>query len=155
MLLSDELEGTIKRAYERARTSRHEFVSAEHLLFALTYDTVGREVLSGCGVEIEKLRAELDTFLDETMPSFPEDVGAETGEVPDPPDPQPTIGMQAVLQLAAMHVQSAGKEHMDAGNVLAAMFRARESHAVAGNHAVARIDCPHRDFRPVGCRVVE
>ncbi len=130
MLLSDELEGTIKRAYERARTSRHEFVSAEHLLFALTYDSVGREVLAGCGVEIETLRTELDTFLDETMPSFPEDVGAEAGEVPDPPEPQPTIGMQAVLQLAAMHVQSAGKEHMDAGNVLAAMFRDRESHAV-------------------------
>jgi ATP-dependent Clp protease ATP-binding subunit ClpA len=127
MLISDELEGTIKRAYDRARASRHEFVSSEHLLFALTYDPEASDVLVSCGVEIDAFRAELDKFLDENIPCYPEDVGTEAGE---PPEPQPTMGMQFVLQLAATHVQSAGKDQMDGGNVLAAMFKDQESHAV-------------------------
>jgi ATP-dependent Clp protease ATP-binding subunit ClpA len=127
MLISDELEGTIKRAYDRARASRHEFVSSEHLLFALTYDSEASEVLVNCGVEIGSFRAELDKFLEENIPCYPEDIGTEAGE---PPEPQPTMGMQFVLQLAATHVQSAGKEQMNGGNVLAAMFKDQESHAV-------------------------
>ena len=127
MLLSDELENTLKRAYERAKTSRHEFVSPEHLLYALTYDQVASDVLLNCGADVDELREEVDRFLDENMPCYPSEVGTESGE---PPEPQYTLGMQFVLQLAASHVQSAGKQQMDGGNVLAAIFRDSESNAV-------------------------
>jgi len=150
VLISDELEGTLKRAYERAKSSRHEFISPEHLLYALTYDSVASEVLVNCGVEVELLREEVDDFLEKSMPSYPEDLAleadtddTEVGETieedpeevidtagAEPPEPQYTLGTQFILQLAASHVQSAGKEQMDGGNVLAAMFRDQESHAV-------------------------
>ena len=127
MLISDELERTLKRANDRAKTSRHEFVSPEHLLYALTFDDVASDVLYNCGADVEGLRDEVDAFLDTNMPSFPATIGSDAGE---PPEPQYTLGTQFILQLAASHVQSAGKNQMDGGSVLAALFRDRDSHAV-------------------------
>jgi ATP-dependent Clp protease ATP-binding subunit ClpA len=139
VLISDELERTLRRAFERAKASRHEFVSPEHLLHALTYDAVASEVLVHCGADVDELRRELDAFLEESMPVFPAPAGEPSD---DAPDPQYTVGTQFILQLAASHVQSAGKKQMDGGNVLVALFRDQESHAVylLAKQEITRID---------------
>ncbi|MFN2375381.1 MAG: ATP-dependent Clp protease ATP-binding subunit ClpA [Candidatus Binatia bacterium] len=126
MLISEELENTLQRAVDRAKASRHEFVAPEHLLFALTTDRVASDILIHCGADLDDLRSAVDTFLEDTMPSFPPHVAAPDGGTPDP---SYTLGCQLVLQLAASHVQSSGKEQIDGGNVLAALFRDDESHA--------------------------
>ena len=126
MLISEELENTLQRAVDRAKASRHEFVAPEHLLFALTTDEVAAEILYHCGADLDGLRSAIDAFLDNNMPAFPENVAGPDGE---PPDPSYTLGCQLVLQLAASHVQSSGKEQIDGGNVLAALFRDEASHA--------------------------
>ncbi len=141
MLISDELERTLKRAFERAKSSRHEFIAPEHLLYALTYDEVASSILYHCGADVEELRKQVDEFLEENMPAFPVTSGRE-GADEGVHDPQYTLGAQFVLQLAATNVQSAGKSEMDGGNVLAAMFRDKDSHAVflLGRHGVSRLD---------------
>ncbi|HXC49786.1 MAG TPA: ATP-dependent Clp protease ATP-binding subunit ClpA [Candidatus Limnocylindrales bacterium] len=126
MLISEELENTLQRAVDRAKASRHEFVAPEHLLFALTSDKVAADILFHCGADLVALRTAVDAFLENTMPSFPSHVAAPDGSTPDP---SYTLGCQLVLQLAASHVQSSGKEQIDGGNVLAALFRDEESHA--------------------------
>ncbi|MBE8432683.1 Clp protease, partial [Leptospira interrogans serovar Pomona] len=45
MILTEEMERTLKKAWEEAKRRRNEFITLEHILFALTYDTVGKEVL--------------------------------------------------------------------------------------------------------------
>src|SRR5260370_10513706 len=45
-------------------------------------------------------------------------------------DAKPTASFQRVLQRAAIHVQSSGREEVTGANVLVAMFAERESHAV-------------------------
>ncbi|HET9991225.1 MAG TPA: ATP-dependent Clp protease ATP-binding subunit ClpA, partial [Kofleriaceae bacterium] len=60
-------------------------------------------------------------FLDEQVDELPE--GEESG-------PDQTLAFQRVLQRAAMHVQAAGRQQMTTGNVIASMFRERDSHAV-------------------------
>jgi ATP-dependent Clp protease ATP-binding subunit ClpA len=139
MLISDELERTLKRAFDRAKASRHEFISPEHLLYALTYDAVAANILAHCGCDVEGLRRELDEFLEENMPAYPVTAGGDDAEGLDP---QYTLGAQFVLQLAATNVQSAGKSEMDGGNVLAALFRDKDSHAVylLGRQGVTRLD---------------
>jgi len=126
MLISEELENTLQRAVDRAKASRHEFVAPEHLLFALTSDKVAADILLHCGADVEELRTAVDAFLENTMPAFPPHLAAPDGSAPDP---SYTLGCQLVLQLAASHVQSSGKEQIDGGNVLAALFRDEESHA--------------------------
>lgn len=119
MLITEELEKTLKRAIDRAKDSHHEFVTLEHLLFALTFDGVASGILTDCGADLDELRRDLIQFFKKNIPT-----------VKGAGEPQYTEGFQFVLQLAAAHVQSAGKNQIDGGSVLAALFREKESHAV-------------------------
>jgi ATP-dependent Clp protease ATP-binding subunit ClpA len=121
MIISEELDKTLNRSYREARNRRHEFITLEHILLALTEDAHALGILIGCGVDVEDLKRSLEKFMDENIPPIK---GKEI------PDPQYSLGSQLTLQLAAMHVQSAGKEELDSSSVLVALFREKESHAV-------------------------
>jgi ATP-dependent Clp protease ATP-binding subunit ClpA len=121
-MLSRELEVTLNLAFKDARANRHELMSVEHLLLALLDNEAAVNVLKACNAQLEKLRQELSTFIDETTPIIPEDQeGRET---------QPTLGFQRVLQRAVFHVQSSGKKEVSGGHVMVAIFAESESHAV-------------------------
>lgn len=121
-MLSRELEVTLNLAFKDARKKRHELMSVEHLLLALLDNTSAVSVLNACGADIEKLRTELEEFLEATTPLIPQnEKDRET---------QPTLGFQRVLQRAVFHVQSSGKNEVDGANVLVAIFSEQESHAV-------------------------
>jgi len=121
-MLSKELELTLNLAFKVARDKRHEFMTVEHLLLALLDNTSAACVLQACGADLETLRGELATFINETTPLIP------TGEKHR--ETQPTLGFQRVLQRAVFHVQSAGKDEVSGSNVLAAIFSEQESQAV-------------------------
>ena len=120
-MISRDLEQTLHKALELATERRHEYATLEHLLLALIDDADALAVLKACGVEVDHLKDELTTFLDEDL-----DVLVSAKEI----DPKPTAGFQRVIQRAAIHVQSAGRESVTGANVLVAMFAERESHAV-------------------------
>src|SRR3954468_17133938 len=124
MTISKELESTIQLAFDEARRRRHEFVTLEHVLFALTKDPVAVKILKAAGADLKKLQKDLEQFFEENMPELPE--GPE-GSVREP---QQTAAFWRALQRAAMHVQSSGKEFIDGGNLLVAFYRERDSHAV-------------------------
>ncbi len=120
-LIAKALRASFHNAQEEAQRMRHEYLTLEHLLLALTRDARTREVLKGCGANIKRLQERLESFLEETVERLPEGVEA---------DPQPTIGVERVLQNAAIHAISAEQKHFDGGDVLVAMFREQESHAL-------------------------
>jgi ATP-dependent Clp protease ATP-binding subunit ClpA len=120
-MLSPELQATLQRAVDDVRGRRHEYLTLEHLLLAILDDPSGADIVGKCGGDTDKLRGELERFLDEQVEVLPDD--AEAG-------PDQTLAFQRVLQRAAMHVQAAGRSQMTTGNVLASMFRERDSHAV-------------------------
>ena len=120
-MLSRNLEQTLHRALSFASERRHEYATLEHLLLGLADDTDAATVLRACGVDLDKLRQELGEFLDKDLPGLATD---------RPGDPKPTAGFQRVVQRAAIHVQSSGREEVTGANVLVALFSERESHAV-------------------------
>ncbi|HSX20069.1 MAG TPA: Clp protease N-terminal domain-containing protein, partial [Gammaproteobacteria bacterium] len=121
-MLSKELELTLNLAFKEARDKRHEFMTVEHLLLALLDNSSAASVLQACGADLEHLRNELSTFVDETTPLIP---------ISEPHrETQPTLGFQRVLQRAVFHVQSAGKEEVTGANVLAAIFSEQDSQSV-------------------------
>jgi len=119
-MLSKELEFTLNLAFKEAREKRHEFMTVEHLLLALLDNPTAAEVLRACGADIEQLRRELTSFLEETTPLLGPHDTRET---------QPTLGFQRVLQRAVFHVQSSGKKEVSGANVLVAIFSEQESQA--------------------------
>src|ERR671917_397088 len=120
-MLSRNLEQTLHRALGLANERRHEYATLEHLLLALTEDGDATNVLRACGVDVEKLKRDLTEFLDKDLAGL---VTERAG------DPKPTAGFQRVVQRAAIHVQSSGRDEVTGANVLVALFSERESHAV-------------------------
>ena len=120
-MLSRNLEQTLHRALSLASERRHEYATLEHLLLGLVEDTDAATVLKACGVDLDKLRNDLTEFLDKDLAGLATD---------RPGDPKPTAGFQRVVQRAAIHVQSSGRDEVTGANVLVALFSERESHAV-------------------------
>src|SRR6266850_1826073 len=111
-MLSPKLEQTLHRALAHANERRHEYATLEHLLLALTEDQDAIAVFRAC---------DLGEYIDNQLSNL---VGSATS------DAKPTAGFQRVLQRAAIHVQSSGREEVTGANVLVALFSERESHAV-------------------------
>jgi ATP-dependent Clp protease ATP-binding subunit ClpA len=133
-MLSKDLEATLNLAFKEARQKRHEFMTVEHLLLALLDNDAAVEVLKAVGANVDKLRSDLQEFIDSTTPLIPEhDTERET---------QPTLGFQRVLQRAVFHVQSSGRKEVTGANVVVAIFSEQESQAVylLKQQNVARID---------------
>ena len=120
-MLSRNLEQTLHRALSLASERRHEYATLEHLLLGLADDSDAATVLRACGVDLDKLRQDLGEFLDKDLSGLATDRAG---------DPKPTAGFQRVVQRAAIHVQSSGRDEVTGANVLVALFSERESHAV-------------------------
>ncbi|WP_297493713.1 ATP-dependent Clp protease ATP-binding subunit ClpA [Acidocella sp.] len=120
-MLSRNLEQTLHRALQLAADRKHEYATLEHLLLGLVDDADALTVLRACGVDIEKIKKDLTEFLDKDLAGLATDRAG---------DPKPTAGFQRVVQRAAIHVQSSGRDEVSGANVLVALFSERESHAV-------------------------
>ena len=132
-MLSNELETCINKAYHQARAGRHEFLTVEHLLLAITESSKVREILRACGADPERLAGELTAHIDSSTPRLRKG---------DEREVQPTLGFQRVLQRALFHVQSSGRKEVGVANVLVAIFGEKQSHAVflLGKEGVSRLD---------------
>jgi ATP-dependent Clp protease ATP-binding subunit ClpA len=120
-MLSRNLEKTLHRALAYANERRHEYATLEHLLLALIEDQDAMAVLRACSVDLEKLRRDVTHYVDNELGNL------VSNHVEDA---KPTASFQRVLQRAAIHVQSSGREEVTGANVLVAMFAERESNAV-------------------------
>lgn len=120
-MLSRNLEQTLHRALAHANERHHEYATLEHLLLALVDDSEAVAVLRACSVDVEKLRRDVIDYIDNELANL---------ITPRRDDAKPTAGFQRVLQRAAIHVQSSGREEVTGANVLVALFSERESHAV-------------------------
>lgn len=114
------LEKALHQAMNLARERNHEFATLEHLLLALTDDRETIAVLTGCDVDIDALKSDLEDFINEELDSLVMTNGQ---------DARPTAAFQRVIQRAVIHVQSSGREEVTGANVLVAIFAERESHA--------------------------
>lgn len=119
-MISHELEVSLNLAVSEAARRGHEYVTVEHVLYALLFDTSAAEAIKACGGSIETARGDLEVFFtDHLQPNI-----LKAGQIP-----QPTVGFQRVIQRAAQHVRSSGKDKILAANVLVAMYSEKDSFA--------------------------
>ncbi|QFU23123.1 ATP-dependent Clp protease ATP-binding subunit ClpA [Shewanella eurypsychrophilus] len=133
-MLNKDLEVTLNLAFQQARDARHEYMTVEHLLLALIDNPAAQEALLACGSNLNKLREEVASFIQQTTPII--------ADPEDERETQPTLGFQRVLQRAVFHVQSSGRNEVTGANVLVAIFSEQESQAVylLRNAEVTRLD---------------
>ncbi|MBN2231281.1 MAG: ATP-dependent Clp protease ATP-binding subunit ClpA [Deltaproteobacteria bacterium] len=119
-MISKELEFTILAAFREAQTRAHEYLCVEHLLFALLQHDSGSSIIRSCGGNPEVLKRQLENFFATRIPSVP--LGSRQ-------PPIETLSFQRLIQRTIMHVQAADKKEAEIGDLLAAIFEEKDSHA--------------------------
>ena len=132
-MFSASLELILNVAYREAASRRHTHLTLEHLLYALAHEPEGERILGACGADLPALRRTLDEFLG-TLETF--------GRADRSREPAQTLAFRRVLQTAVLHVQSAGKDEVRSGDVLAAIVKQPKAYAaeVLEAQGVTRLD---------------
>jgi ATP-dependent Clp protease ATP-binding subunit ClpA len=119
-VFSPALEIVLTVAYREATSRRHTHLTLEHLLYALAHDPEGERILGACGADLPQLRKDLDKYLNDQIEQFSRGQHRE---------PEQTLAFRRVLQTAVLHVQSAGRQEVHSGDVLAATLQQNRSYA--------------------------
>ncbi len=132
-MFSAALEIILTIAYREATSRRHTHLTLEHLLYALAHDPDGERILAACGADLPRLRQDLDAFLERSVEQYPRGRQRE---------PEQTLAFRRALQTAVLHVQSAGRQEVQAGDVLAAMLQQPKSYAaqLLESQGITRLD---------------
>ncbi len=116
--IPESLRQCLVDALEMTRQRRHEYITLEHLLLALTHEKRAADILRACGADLKKLRGDLGRYLEQTLEPLPE-----------PVEPEQTVSLRRVLSQAMWHAQAAEQEVIESGDILAALFEEPESQA--------------------------
>ena len=132
-MFTPALERILVIAAQGAQDRRHAHLTTEHVLLAIAHDPVGRRILHGSGVDVDQLIKGLTVYVEEQIDRVPD--GSRKA-------PQQTIGFRRLLQSAVLHVQSAGKNEADVGDVLAALMQQPKSFAAEAlaSQGITRLD---------------
>jgi ATP-dependent Clp protease ATP-binding subunit ClpA len=150
-MFSPTLEVILTIAHREAGSRRHTHLTLEHLLYALAHDAEGEQILTAVGADLRQLRIDLDAYLSKSLEQFSRGRNRE---------PEQTLAFRRVLQTAVLHVQSAGRDEVRAGDVLAAMLQEQKSYAAQLlaaqgitrldvlnyiSHGIGKVPLPHDD----------
>ena len=120
-MIARQLQKSFEFALNEAMKRRHEYVTLEHLLYALLHDRDVIEVINACGGDVPLLQKQLDDFMNRTLEQLADDAEVQ---------PVLTAMLQRVVQYAQLHAQSSGQKEVDTGQMLAAIYQAERSQAV-------------------------
>jgi ATP-dependent Clp protease ATP-binding subunit ClpA len=120
-MLSKDLEKIFALAVREVRSRHHEFLTLEHALYAYILDQKGKTLLQECGVNVSRLKNQLERYFIENLEVYPSSQSREVIQ---------TLSVQRVLQRAIMHVRSAEKQKVELGDFLASVMEEEDSYAV-------------------------
>jgi len=132
MRVNPDVEIACSLAAQEARRRQHDLMTVEHLFYALLHDRKTVRILAKVGVDVERLKRQLDLVLKDEVP---ETQGPSAS-------PRPSRGFRRVLERAALHVESCGKNELLAEDLLVAIFSEVDSPSVAllDSEKVSRLD---------------
>lgn len=120
-MLTRELEETLSFAVDQAVKYKHEYVTLEHLLYALIRDNAAVDVLKHCAADIQAIGDSLLEYFRDVLEKMPDDAKQM---------PELTATFQSTIQYAVLQAEGSGQGAVDGGNILAALYQAEQSYAV-------------------------
>ena len=120
-MLTRELEETLSYEVDQAVRHKHEYVTLEHLLYALLEDSSARDILFHCGADLEEISRALEEYFNNTLEKMPPDAKHM---------PELTATFQSTIQYAVLQAEGSGQAAVNGGNILAAFYQAEQSFAV-------------------------
>jgi ATP-dependent Clp protease ATP-binding subunit ClpA len=117
-MITPSLEASLNQAFQLAQKQKHEFVTLEHLLFALLSDPDALNAIKACNGDVKELQTELEAIF-ETLPQM-----KEAGR------PEPTLAFNRTLQRSILHAQGSSRSQVNGCDILIHMFSEPDSQAV-------------------------
>ncbi len=119
-MFNEEVQITFSLAVREAQRRHHEYLTTEHVLYAILFDGDGQDIIRNCGGDLDALRTMLEDFMTHQLESLPDESEAV---------PEQTVGLQRVLQSTVVHMHASGKKQITVGDVLVAILEEKNSHA--------------------------
>jgi ATP-dependent Clp protease ATP-binding subunit ClpA len=117
-MITPSLEASLNQAFQLAQKQKHEFVTLEHLLFALLSDPDALNAIKACNGDVKELQTEIEQIF-ETLPKM-----KEAGR------PEPTLAFNRTLQRSILHAQGSSRSQVNGCDILIHMFSEPDSQAV-------------------------
>ncbi len=134
--LSNQAQEAMRAAEEEMDRRRHPLLSVEHLLYAISGDKAGREILSGCGGRTDGMRADLESHLG---------FGIEPAtEIPRGKDARRMGAVDRVLNRAYHTVSFGGRRLVGVGDLLMAIL---EEDSTLASRCLRKHGVSHRALR--------
>ncbi len=141
-MISAELNAVFQKALSYAKDQRHEYLTIEHVFFALLGSKDGVKIIKECGADASKMRESLGNYITNTMQPLPEEVHQEPFE---------TVALSRMIDQMIRHIQSAQKQQADVGDLIASVYEEEHTYArlLLEEYDVSRVDVleviSHRD----------
>lgn len=121
-MISKELRSIFSQAVAYAKSSRHEYLTVEHVFLMLINDQTIENLFVDLGVDTDKLFEELKKYIDENTPQFPKEQNINE-------EPMETISLATTIEYMVSHTQSSGKSNANVEDMFVAILKDENSYA--------------------------
>ena len=130
-MISIALNDVFKNAVAYAKENRHEYLTVEHVFFAILKSEEGIDILSVLGANLETLERGIIDHINKTIPSLKEAV-----------EPFETVALSRAINDMMTHIHSSGRTEASIGDMLASIFLQEHCFAVhlMKKEGVVRVD---------------
>jgi len=118
---SEELQLVFEKSIKDAKKLQHEYVTLEHLLFAMTCSENFFKLISGYGADVDYLKTNLEHYLKNNL----NEIKTEQTKY----KPKKTQSVERVLNRAFTQVLFAGRPEIELNDVLLSMMSEKKSHS--------------------------
>ncbi len=130
MKLDNVTDKILLAAYNEAKSRNHEYFTPEHVLYSSLFFDEGKDIIENCGGNVETIKKELNEHFKDNL------------ETVDDADPIASVGVDNMVQSAAFHISSSGKDTIKIGDIIIAIFELKESFAnyILQKNGLSRLD---------------
>ena len=118
MQVTKEVNEVIVGAIEYARENKHEYVTAEHILYKCTFIEKVQNAMEKCGADIENLRKNLNEYFNEYI------------KTTDSAGIQESYSFQQVILIAGEQCIASGKNVIEIEHILSVIYMMEDSYAL-------------------------
>lgn len=119
-MISNELRNIFAQAVSYAKSSKHEYLTSEHIFLMLLHDETIENLFIDLGVDSNKLFDEAKKYIDENTPVLPEGVEDE---------PIETVSLTSTIEYMVAHTQTSGKQKANVEDMFVALIKDEKSYS--------------------------
>ena len=132
-MISKELRHIFAQAVSYAKSSKHEYLTVEHVFLMLINDQTIENLFIDLGVDTNILFNELKSYIDENTPLLPNDANDE---------PIETVSLSSTIDYMVSHTQSSGKTNANVEDMFVAILKDEKSYStyLLKKYGIQRVD---------------